>query len=371
MRLATVYLGVEHDVADGVEYASRITQSLEEDPRVTQADVPKPDPGWSPEFAAYLPIDDDQDGVLEATRHFHVQRFSEPIGIHVRVPTKNQPKVFETDRIPNEQYFALWDGVSLLIGWEQPAAASVGISGGHIIEEILAQAAERAEASIVVQACNPSCSYVFLHTAIRATVDSAASTDWSTSPHEEDPGLLEVVVDEGDDLVDVCLTAWFRTSGSLDEFADMKNRGRQILELERVVRRDLDRLNQLHHNRASAAQKGVRERTKALWTYRSWRRTSRYYLARLWLGLGSLERLRRQWTDDAFTFRRTAGEENLTELFAIDTRDEVNLVEQLDLALVESAVEHAGDRLSANILALATAGGAIAGAIVAAIITAA
>lgn len=371
MRLATVYLAVDRDTNEGSEYASRIAESLEEDARVTHANAPDPDPDWSPEFTAYLPIDETDDGVLEATRHFHVQRFSEPIGIHLRVPLKNQPKVFDTDRIPSEHYFALWDGVSLLVGWEQPALVHVGSSGGHIIEAILGEAAERVGASIVVQACNPECTYVFLHTAIRATVDDAVPSGWSVSLHPQDSSLLEVVMDEADDLVDACLNTWWKVCGALDAFAEMKNRGRQILELEHVVRRDLDQVNQLHHHRASAAQKGILKRARAAWEYRSWRRTSRYYLARLWLGLGSLEWLRRQWADSAFKYRRIAGEENLNDLFAIDVRDEVNVVEQLDLTLVEAAVEHAEDRISANLLALATAGGAIAGAIVAAIITAA
>jgi hypothetical protein len=53
--------------------------------------------------------------------------------------------------------------------------------------------------------------------------------------------------------------------------------------------------------------------------YRKWRKTSRYLLARLWLGLGSLERLQRQWSEERVSFRRNSEEEGLGELFVTDT----------------------------------------------------
>lgn len=43
IRVATVYLVVEHDTSDRVEYASRLVAALEEDPRVTDAYVPELD----------------------------------------------------------------------------------------------------------------------------------------------------------------------------------------------------------------------------------------------------------------------------------------------------------------------------------------
>jgi hypothetical protein len=371
IRLATAYLVVPHDTPDRVEYAPRVVEALEQDPRVTHAMSPELDPSWSPQTTVYPPFDQDGDmsRVLEATRHVHVQQFSDPIAFELRVPAKNQPTIFKRDEIPSEHYFALWDGEALLIGWRQRADAEVGSSGGHVVEEVLQQAAARAGADLMVQACNPRCTYVFLHTAIRATVDKNSPTDWSIAPREGDALLMEVVMSDGDSLFDVSLNVWARARRSLRSFAAMKNRGRQILELERVVRDDLDELNQLHHKRARAGQRSLLSRIQALWTFRSWRRTSRYYLSRLWLGVGSLERLRRAWSDDALNFRRVSDEDNLRGLFTVDTYDEVALVEQLDLRLVESALEHAEDRLSASVLALATFGGAVAGALVAAFFT--
>ena len=58
MRLATVYLVVSHDTRETVEYGTRFVSALEKDPRVTHATVPPLDPGWSPQYTAYLPINE-------------------------------------------------------------------------------------------------------------------------------------------------------------------------------------------------------------------------------------------------------------------------------------------------------------------------
>jgi hypothetical protein len=376
VRLATAYLVVPHTANADVTYGERLKKSLLRDARVVSAFVPALEQSWSPQFTVYSPLDRDGDTtrVLEATRHVHVQRFSDPIGFKLRVPTKNQPKVFEYDEIPSEEYYVLWDGVTLLVGWRQSADKAVGNSGGHIIEEILAEAASRIDADVLVQACNPLCQYVFIHTAIRVEVRGGADS-WTVAGRPGDPYLLDAVLprkgDGVDELVDVAVRVWGRTAVTLRAFAAMKSQGRQILELEALVRNDLDLLNRLHHERASARQKGWRERLRALWRFRHWRRTSRYYLARLWLGLGNLERLKRGWTDKSLQFRRRSDEANLGPLFHIDSHGEVSMVEQLELDLIETAVEHASDRLNTSVVSAATLGGAVAGAIVAAILTAA
>lgn len=372
IRLGTVYLVVDHGASQTVEYADQLVKALRQDSRVITAHVGALDREWSYQFTAYLPMrkSDDEDGVINGTRHFHGQRFSEPISFELRIPAKNQPKVFEDDYIPSERYFALWDGQCLMVAWEQSVDAGVGSSGGHVVEDVLQKAVDVIDLDLYVQACNPQCKYVFLHTAIRATVDQDAPTDWTLSRRTNDPYLLDVELWDGGSIEEVAQAIWWRTNSSLHDFASMKNKGRQILELEAVVRADLDRLNRLHHEKASASQRAFPARIKAYWTHRAWRRDSRFYLARLWLALGSLERLRRLWGRDATSFRRGADEQDLVALFTVDTSDEVTFVEKLDLRLVEASVEHAEDRLSSNTLALATIGGGVAGALAAAVLTA-
>ena len=177
---------------------------------MTIATAPELDAAWSPELIIYISLDAGEDiaesHALEGTRHVHAQMFSDPIAFQLHVPAKNQPKVFDSDTIPSEDYFVLWDGGNLLVGWEQPAGGHVGSSGGHIVEEVVEQAVERAGVDLMVQACNPDCACVFLHTAIHAVVQPELATDWYISRSGDDSQLMEAVISDVDDsLVDVCL----------------------------------------------------------------------------------------------------------------------------------------------------------------------
>jgi hypothetical protein len=232
----------------------------------------------------------------------------------------------------------------------------------------LNRAAERIDAEIFVQACNPECKFVFVHTDTIVNFDAGAEEIAIEAASTDNDGVIVTLPGSGD-LGDAAIMLWYQYVSALGGFARMKNVGRQILDLERLVRWDLQRLNSLHHARAEAGQKSWRERAAALWQFRGWRRKSRFYLARLWLGLGSLERSRRRWEDAHFSFTQTASEAGVESLFETDTADEAASVSGLDLAFIEASVEHAGSRLDNSAVVLATVLGGSAGAVVAAIIT--
>jgi hypothetical protein len=241
-------------------------------------------------------------------------------------------------------------------------------SGGHIVEDILKDAASRIKTGIYVQACNPQCTFVFAHRALLVTSDPTAP-GWSVTPDASDIETLHVVTPEKGDLEETAGSVWFKYSSAFRDFADMKNVGRKILDLESAVRYDLDRLNTLHYTRASAADGPWKGRLAALWTQRGWRRKSRNYLARLWLGLGTLESAHRFWMEERSHFVRSAREAGIEDLFTIDADDETAYIEAMDVSLIEAAVQHAGSRLDSGALVTATVGGALAGALIAAVIT--
>jgi hypothetical protein len=107
----------------------------------------------------------------------------------------------------------------------------------------------------------------------------------------------------------------------------------------------------------------------APWRFRGWRRKSRYYLARLWLALGSLESLQRRWAEERRNFARTTREAEIEDLFRIDSSDEIEALRELDPSLIESSIQHAASRLDTSAVIYATVGGGIAGAVAAALIT--
>lgn len=370
MRVATAYLVVEHDAPDrDVGLAKRLVAALNEDPRVIRADVPDPlDEYWSPQFSFYpgREGEDTEAGVAEGTRHLHAQRFSAPIIFNVHVPTKNQPTVFASDELPTEDYFVVWNGKSLIVSWEHEPFAPMPSSGGHVVRDILEQATQKVGTEVFFQACNPSCTWLFAHVAIHLVLDPGA--DRWRSHHDPSASVQYVTapLTGPGDVEDATLDAWYRYHDALRDFADMKNLGRQVLDLEHFIRVDLQALNSLHHTRARTAQRPLRQRLREQWEGRGWRRRSRFYLARLWLALGSLELRRREWEDEFANYRRSVSEADAEELFGVDANDEIASVGSLDLSLIEASLQHASTRLDTGAVVAATLGGAIAGAVAAA-----
>jgi len=373
VRFATVYLTVDHDLKESAaQIARRLRDALNQDSRVLSVSVPKLDESWSHQYAPYYASEgpDDSTHLIEGTRHFHTQVFSDPLALKVHVPKKNQPALYEDSEVPTEDYYVLWNGQTLLVAWDHDDSPYIPSSGGHILEPILEEATERIDAGIYVQPCNPSCKHVFLHRALLVQADPSAPA-WSVVVDGDDPETLHVrAATDDQSLEDMSESVWFQYGSALRNFADMKNVARKILDLEAVVRYDLDRLNSLHHSRASEAQGPWKGRISALWKQRGWRRKSRYYLARLWLGLGTLESASRFWMLERGHFVRSAREADIEPLFVIDASDETAYIEALDLTLIEASIEHAGGRLDSGALVTATVGGALAGALIASVITA-
>jgi hypothetical protein len=286
----------------------------------------------------------------------------------IHVPKKNQPTVYQSDEIPAEDYCVLWNGQSLLVSWKLEKDTPMSWSGGHVVESILTDAAKRLDADVYFQGCNPSCPWLFVHMDIQLTMDPSAD-EWMHLSLPDSRNMLFARAPGSADLQQASIRAWRHYSSALRDFADMKNVGRQILDLELAIRFDLDRLNTLHHRRAEASQGSWWNRAKAAWTFRSWRRESRFYLARLWLGLGSLEHQKRLWRQRHAEFVTSVRYAEIEELFVIDTSDEVDSIRDLDLSIIEAALQHASSRLDTSAVVVATVGGAVAGAIAGALIT--
>ena len=111
---------------------------------------------------------------------------------------------------------------------------------------------------------------------------------------------------------------------------------------------------QLQLERADARLLGLFKRWRRTWELRSWRSQSRSLLARLWLGLATLESLKRTWSDERVVFEDETTNAR-TVLFDLDQKNDAAAVQSLDLSLVGSAVQEAAGRLDAGALTLATA----------------
>jgi hypothetical protein len=363
--------------------ASELGRALDEDSRVTRVEVPEDlDPAWSPVFRAYPAMTDmsDQTGVHARTRHFHVQRISLPIKLWIHVPEKNQPVTHADDLIPTEDYYALWNGQTLIVAWEIERAAKFGWGGGHVVADVIEKAAKRSGCDIYVQACSRHCEHMFIHTdVLLEMVDEGPR--WE--PSKTKSRLVLQVKARGDSSVEAAAsTAWRNLRNSIEDFAFMKNAARNVLDLENVIRFDLDDLTEMHLEAARRAslpwappwRESWRPKrwglTRGIQQYRSrhWRRAARILLAQLWLALASLEFVTRRWSSEGVRFRRSSEEARVSALFELDEIVDGTAVRELDTSLMEKAVSHAADRLDNTATAWATFGGAIAGGVVAIVI---
>jgi plasmid stabilization system protein ParE len=387
VRVGTFYLWVDHDhsgTGPGGELARQLGEALDDDSRVTWVSVPNLDPGWNRYFMAYPSVatTGEDSGLRDGQRHFHVQAFSQPIAFRVHVPLKNQPTTHAGDKVPTEDYFALWNGESLLVAWATSSKSEIGWGGGHIVADVVETAAKKVKADVYVQACNEACDHMVVHTdLLLEMVDDGPR--WEVEPDQDHILLLEATARGKSDLESAARAAWRSLRTSLRSFAAVKNSARNVLDLERGIRVDLDQLATVHYQVAELASRPWRPPVKQAWRpkawattrfiehwkARHWRRASRILLSRVWLGLGNLEVARRQWEVDYAHYRRSTRFAQIRPLFEAADLDEREHVANLDLSLMQSSTQQAAARLDNSAVARATIGGAVAGAVAAVAVT--
>ena len=297
-------------------------------------------------------------GVLHGTDAFVVREFRHPICFQVRVPAKNQPLHFEFNDVPTDTYYVAWDGMNVVVMWVQ-GADDFPMSAGQVVADIVADAVTQCNGYLYIQNCSPGCTFNFAHRTLRLGLD-------------EDVELFEIVDSApGEPTVDLFLpglttplqqvdyvAAMIR--GSLTEFAEFKNYGRRLIDLETAVRIDLTEvLSLLHrHSEIAGMSLGLRK-LRARWSARRWRREARALVARTWLGMANIEALSRQWQS-----QRDNWMNGYAETFALlehDSRQDIASVESLQLDSMVATTNQVSAGLDNRTVVLATAWGAIAG----------
>jgi hypothetical protein len=126
-----------------------------------------------------------------------------------------------------------------MVCWEQ-SDVDIPIGGGHIVVEVLADAAKKCAGDLYVQACNPHCDYAFVHTSIR--VREASYGDIDFKPDVEQPNVVFTPLTYGDDLDSVAEELFHEIALSVENFAELKNTTQRIKDIERAARHDLSNL---------------------------------------------------------------------------------------------------------------------------------
>ncbi|MFJ9544348.1 hypothetical protein ACIRPX_45095 [Streptomyces sp. NPDC101225] len=287
-------------------------------------------------------------------------RMSRPIVMKIVVPAKNQPKNQGADDIPTDTYWASWDGILVVVTWKHEQD-TIPRSGGHVVLPILRDAAEKARMEVYNQPCSPGCKNVFTHSILKVVEDTSLNEEEFTL--EGNVGTLRIPARSSAKVVNRVTFMKLRSSGGT--FARLKNVGRQILDLESSAWVNLECLLDAYKSRIEAGStpwwrlSGLRAR----WNVRGWRRLIRDHSARIWARITSAEHLAREWSEGKRRFEENVTEDGVGAILRPDFATDELALTRLDMSRLESLSNQVESRLDNRVLALATAGGAISGAI--------
>jgi hypothetical protein len=351
-----------------------LTAALDADTRVTEVRSRPVQAAWShvnriyPQNAENTSVDL---SLADQTRNLHVR---DPLLIEIRVPIKNQPLFHDEDDVPSDTYWATWDGTTVVVLWERPKEQELPPrSGGHIALEIFQKAAVGAGFAAVIQACSPHCQNRFAHRVMRI---SQFPGDEQPSYREHGFPVVETHLHSDGDAADVAIMIAEDLARVGEQFAIHKSYARRILDIEKDLRARVSQLLALDWKRSNYARRNALFRiASGLWQGaksslgRGDSQTSRWLIANLWLGMSSIEVLRRDWADTARHLNDASRDAGRADLYSDDRKDDDASIAALDIAFVRAAVEQKASQFDNRIIAWATLAGAAA-AIVATLIAA-
>lgn len=347
------------------EWSERQTEgllkALDKDSRVTETGR-LGFSGGKPDRYAFYPSEIDGalfDDILSERNMFMALQLYDNISFTVKVPLKNQPKHYDVDDVPAEEYSAVWNGHTLYVAWQQEGQ-SIPRSGGHVVVDILSDAVRSIGHDLFVQSCEPSCSNQFMHTTIRIVEpDPENEQQEYISPlswnavllHDEEPADLKGMLSRVAQSLD----------NTVDNFAVFKNRSRQLINLEGLIRDETRILLSHYYQTQRHSLRPLVTRMVDYRKKRGWSRDIRLHLARVWLGMILLENTRRTWSEYRRRFDIDVDNSESESLFMTDYRDDLERVKSLQLDRLEAAATQISERLDSGAVVSATQIGALAG----------
>ncbi len=145
-----------------------LVATLDKDPRVTRVQAPRELNTHYTYLRRYWPerTRTSAERLLTGADYMSVLLLPEPVLFTVRVPKKNQPTKHGFDDVPSDTYDVAWDGVTAWVIWAQ-SSPDIPKSGGHVVRDVLDDAARALGGGVYEQACSPGCTNIFLHTTLR------------------------------------------------------------------------------------------------------------------------------------------------------------------------------------------------------------
>ncbi len=364
-RIGTIYLAVPND-SGPEDRLKAIAGALENDSRVISISTGNQNPAYM-HHRQFFPAWDtrDPEAVITGSDVFTALQFHLPITFKVVVPVKNQPKHHNADDIPTDTYWMAWDGMVATVLWKHPGG-EIPRSGGQVILEILEKAAGEIGCSVYNQACSPGCENVFMHADMALRKTAGVEAAHVTSSHHS---TVFVDIASSEDDRESLRSIVSNLTISCRHFSEQKNIGRRVLDLEIASWAQLSHLLGHYTEHVKISTLPFLKSLKRRWNNRGWRSEVRTLSAQIWLCLTAMEVLLRNWRDDRRNFDEQAAEAGIEPIFKIDYRDDVEMIESINLARLESIASQVESRLDSRLISWATAGGAVAGATAGALVS--
>ncbi|MFJ2543735.1 hypothetical protein [Microbacterium sp. NPDC087589] len=236
VRFGTFFLAMERPRTDLTNLRDSLQKALDDDPRVASVTADPLRVAWSSQSKMYPPSEKiDTFELITGADGVIAPHFPDPLRFRIHVPIKNQPLFRDEADVPSDNYWVVWDGLTVVLGWERGEEERVPPrSGGQIVVEILEQAAISAGARLVVQACSPGCKNLFAHRVL--SVVQYPGTDRAIGYVKRGFPVVatHVHVDGGPE--ELVMRVWEDLSRSSEAFAQYKNVGRRILTPEQRSR---------------------------------------------------------------------------------------------------------------------------------------
>lgn len=243
--------------------------------------------------------------------------------------------------------------------WEQQDEF-LPISGGHAVEAVLEDVLARIDCRLYVQSCSPNCDFLFVHQTIQIDADEGATSFAFQGKGDGYPITYLAEFRIHDPTEEVVLLG-LAIRHAVGNFADFKNVGRRLIDLEGEVREDLAHLLAHYHSHAMLAAAGMSPKTlKRRWQSRGWRREAWSLVSGIWLAMANMESLRRAWRDEQDYL---ADGEDVAPLLLRDFARDIASVEALDLHPVAETVSQVTAALNNQTAARAASWGALAGGV--------
>lgn len=298
--------------------------------------------------------------LLTGSDFFTGFRLSTPVLFSLRIPAKNQPKHHGHDDVPSDVYWAAWDGLTVWISWKQETTHTP-MSGGHVVQQVLSDALAVLGDRLYTQACSPGCQNVFLHTTLLLEQSNDAEGAVVVS-RGNGPFQLKASVLMLNPPWEALTWLHLNLTGAASDFAEMKNTGRRLRDLEEAARSELTHLSAHYYEHSRVSTLPFRQSLALRWQSRGWRREARQLLAGLWLAMAQISTLRSQWAERQREFSGSVGDDGHGLIFLADQEADSFAIGSLDVGPMERTVEQIAARLDNRALVTATLAGVVGGA---------